>query len=190
MRFKRENVVSKETYHTASEWHSLKSNASKLIIFGHISYNTLYEAHLKDKRLQGSYEKEGEEKIYVRFKRENVVSKETLLLQSDIHKNVWDEREKVVSKETYHFFRVTFTKLHCIKMNHVWTQISYNTLYEAHLKNKVCLCQNAMKSQALYQKSQKLLSSWAHCAPHAKGSGAITYRLTIELEWKAFECSE
>ena len=27
------------------------------------------------------------------------------------------------SKETYHFFRVTFTKIHCIKMIHILTQI-------------------------------------------------------------------
>ena len=27
------------------------------------------------------------------------------------------------SKETYHFFRVTFTEIHCIKMIHIWTQI-------------------------------------------------------------------
>ena len=27
------------------------------------------------------------------------------------------------SKETYHFFVVTFTEIHCIKMIHIWTQI-------------------------------------------------------------------
>ena len=27
------------------------------------------------------------------------------------------------SKETYHFFRVTFTEIHCIKIIHIWTQI-------------------------------------------------------------------
>ena len=27
------------------------------------------------------------------------------------------------SKETYHFFRVTFTEIHCIKMIHIWTNI-------------------------------------------------------------------
>ena len=27
------------------------------------------------------------------------------------------------SKETSHFFRVTFTEIHCIKMIHIWTQI-------------------------------------------------------------------
>ena len=32
------------------------------------------------------------------------------------------------SKETYHFFRVTFTEIHCIKINHIWTQISFNTV--------------------------------------------------------------
>ena len=27
------------------------------------------------------------------------------------------------SKETYHFFRVTLTKIHAVNMNHIWTQI-------------------------------------------------------------------
>ena len=31
------------------------------------------------------------------------------------------------SNETYHFFRVTLTKIHSIKINHIWTQISFNT---------------------------------------------------------------
>ena len=31
------------------------------------------------------------------------------------------------SKETYHFFGATLTKLHSNKMNHIWTQISFNT---------------------------------------------------------------
>ena len=31
------------------------------------------------------------------------------------------------SKETYHFFRATLTKIHAIKINNIWTQISFNT---------------------------------------------------------------
>ena len=31
------------------------------------------------------------------------------------------------SKETYHFFRATHTKIHCFKINNIWTQISFNT---------------------------------------------------------------
>ena len=31
-----------------------------------------------------------------------------------------------VSKETYHFFRATFTKIRSIKINHIWTQNSYS----------------------------------------------------------------
>ena len=31
------------------------------------------------------------------------------------------------SKETYHFFRATLTKIHFIKINNIWTQISFNT---------------------------------------------------------------
>ena len=32
------------------------------------------------------------------------------------------------SKETYHFFRATLTKIHSIKINHIWTQISFTAL--------------------------------------------------------------
>ena len=39
------------------------------------------------------------------------------------------------SKETYHFFRTTLTKIHCIKNNNIWTQISFNTPLEEYLKN-------------------------------------------------------
>ena len=38
----------------------------------------------------------------------------------------------VASKETYHFFRATVTKIHPIKIYHIWTLISYYTPYEAH----------------------------------------------------------
>ena len=31
------------------------------------------------------------------------------------------------SKETDHFFRTTLPKIHCIKINNIWTQISFNT---------------------------------------------------------------
>ena len=31
------------------------------------------------------------------------------------------------SKETYHFFRATLTEIHAIKINNIWTQISFNT---------------------------------------------------------------
>ena len=41
-----------------------------------------------------------------------------LMLEMEIH---W------ASKETYHFFRATLTKIHSIKINHIWTQISFNT---------------------------------------------------------------
>ena len=40
------------------------------------------------------------------------------------------------SKETYHFFRGTLTKIRRIKLNHIWAQISFNTPYQAHLKHK------------------------------------------------------
>ena len=67
------------------------------------------------------------------------------------------------SKETYHFFRATLTKIHHIKINHIWTQISYNSPREAHLKNQriafVKKEKNPVKSPRLiFQKSQKLLT--------------------------------
>ena len=45
-----------------------------------------------------------------------------------------------------HFFRVTLTKIHSIKMNHIWTQSSYSTPYQAHLKKtNVWLSQKGVK---------------------------------------------
>ena len=47
-----------------------------------------------------------------------------------LEKSVLTEPEKNIkdvhwaSKETYHFFRVTLTKIHSIKINHIWTQIN------------------------------------------------------------------
>ena len=40
------------------------------------------------------------------------------------------------SKETYHFFRATLTKTQSIKMNHISTQFSYSTPYQAHFKKQ------------------------------------------------------
>ena len=69
------------------------------------------------------------------------------------------------SKETYHFFRATLTKIHCIKINHIWTQISYSYPYLAHLKKKKRFAwvkkeTNAVKSQEVsFPNSQKLFAS-------------------------------
>ena len=70
-----------------------------------------------------------------------------------------------VSKETYYFFRATLTRIHCIIINHIWTQISYRYSfpYEAHLKNqRVAFAKKkkyAMKLQkVIFLKSQKLLT--------------------------------
>ena len=49
-------------------------------------------------------------------------------------------------KKTHHFFRATITKIHCIKINNIWTQISYSSPHEAHLKNlQFCFCQKGEK---------------------------------------------
>ena len=36
-------------------------------------------------------------------------------------------------QKKHHFFRATLTKFHLIKLNHIWTQRSFNTRYQAHL---------------------------------------------------------
>ena len=69
------------------------------------------------------------------------------------------------------FFSVSHTKIHQIKINHIWTQIShYGTPYEAHLKNQrvafVKQLKNAVKLQTfVFQKSQKLLTENLHQRP-------------------------
>ena len=39
-------------------------------------------------------------------------------------------------KKLMNFFRATFTKILHIKINLVWTLISYSTPYEVHLRNQ------------------------------------------------------
>ena len=68
-----------------------------------------------------------------------------------------------IKRNSYHFFRATLTKIHNIKINYIWTQISYCSPYEAHLKKSriafVKKEKNAVKSQkVIFQKSQKLLT--------------------------------
>ena len=60
------------------------------------------------------------------------------------------------SKEIYHFFRATLTKIH-IKVNHIWTEISYSS-HDAHLKNQrvafVKKEKNAVKLQKVSMKGR------------------------------------
>ena len=53
------------------------------------------------------------------------------LLHSNVMSVLHTEHQK-----KHHFFRATLTKIH-IKINHIWTQITYSSPYEAHLKNKI-----------------------------------------------------
>ena len=74
-------------------------------------------------------------------------------------KNIYTERQK----KTYHFFRATLTKIYSIKINHIWTQISYSFPHEAHLKtSNGCFCQKEKKCCEIairhFLKSQKLLA--------------------------------
>ena len=74
------------------------------------------------------------------------------------------------SKETYHFFGATLTKIHSINMNHIhiWTQINYSIPYQAHLKKQtVCFSQKEVKwGEITFQKSHKLLVSRARSSAH------------------------
>ena len=58
------------------------------------------------------------------------------LLSSNIH---W------ASKETYHFFRVTLTKIHSIKLDHNWTKLQYFLLLSIFENANVCLSQKGEK---------------------------------------------
>ena len=54
--------------------------------------------------------------------------------------DLYTERQK-----KHHFSRETFTEIHCIKINHIWIQISYSTPYQAYLKQKGWLCKKSEK---------------------------------------------
>ena len=41
----------------------------------------------------------------------------------------------LASKETFHFFTATLTKIHRIKINHIWTQISYTGCAQNYLQS-------------------------------------------------------
>ena len=62
------------------------------------------------------------------------------------------------------------TKIHRIKINHIWTQISYSSPNETQFeKSKRCFCQkgeNVVKLQkVIFQKSHKLLTENLHERP-------------------------
>ena len=83
------------------------------------------------------------------------------------------------SKETYHFFRATLIKIQSIKMNHNWTQISYSTPYQAHLKNQMFDWvkrerHKVISQEVIFQNSQKLLASRARGSTRTIASAAVT----------------
>ena len=55
-----------------------------------------------------------------------VIGLKVINVQAKIH---W------ASKETYHFFRATLTKIHFIKISNIWAQISFNIPSWEYLKN-------------------------------------------------------
>ena len=56
-------------------------------------------------------------------------------------------------KRNCHFFRAMLTKIQ-MKINHIWTQISYSSPYEAHLKNQMVAFGKKEKKSSV--KSQKV----------------------------------
>ena len=58
------------------------------------------------------------------------------------------------------------TKIHHIKVIHIWTLISYCTPYEAHLKNQrvafVKKEKNLKLQKVIFYKSQELLTEYFH----------------------------
>ena len=78
---------------------------------------------------------------------------------------MYTERQK-----KHHFFRAMLIKIHRIKMNYIWTHISYISLHETHLKNqRVAFVKNGEKwgeiAKLNLQKSQKLLAENLHERP-------------------------
>ena len=57
------------------------------------------------------------------------------------------------SQETYHFFRATLTKIHAIKINNIWTQISFNTLNKNIWKTQDFLTSKRRKMQLNHERS-------------------------------------
>ena len=66
-------------------------------------------------------------------------------------------------KETYHFFGVTFTEIHCFKISHLWIKIC-STRYEAHLQRLALPWVRKMQwnhKAWLYQKITEI-AHWSH----------------------------
>ena len=85
----------------------------------------------------------------------------TKIMEHGLHINTLS-----VKRNLNHFFRATLTKIHAIKINNIWTQISFNTPNKNIWKTQDFLVskkeKNAVKSRkVIFWKSQKLLTEWA-----------------------------
>ena len=71
----------------------------------------------------------------------------------------YTERQK-----KHHFFRGTLTKIYHIKIHHfnIWTQVSYSTPYEAHLKRQRVAFIKKEKNVVKLQKSFSNITETAH----------------------------
>ena len=96
------------------------------------------------------------------------------------------------SKETSHFFRVTFTEIHCIKLIHIWTQIRFNTILNKHISEEIQdITRNQRRRSIRFQKSQKgaCFSGWefeSQTTASPVASVYVTRLLIIEFNSYSF----
>ena len=94
--------------------------------------------------------------------------------KTSLYNLCWSTEMEVhwVSKETYHFFRATLTKIHCIKINHIWTQISYSfSLWNTSEKFKGLLLPKRRKMQWNCQRS--LFKNLRNCSLRTSAKGCL-----------------
>ena len=114
----------------------------------------------------------------------NFSSKESLFEMNisppPLYMYIYTEHQK-----KHHFFRAMLNKIHHMKINQIWTLVSYSTPDEAHLKNqKVAFVKNkkdAVTSQKVFFfcKSQKLITENLHERPPIQN----IQQLFIHFEW-------
>ena len=81
-------------------------------------------------------------------------------------------------QKKHHFFRAMLTKIHPIKMNHIWIQISYSSPHEAHLKiQRVAFVK---KEKNLVKLQRSLFKNPRNCLPRTSTKGCL-FRTLIEL---------
>ena len=103
------------------------------------------------------------------MKASDVIYKNTFKMCN--HKKLFTYTEH--PKKMY-FSRATLTKIHCIKINHIWTHISYSYPYRAELKTKVCLSQNGEKCSEIARGQFSKITETAHLSGWEFAGTAVT----------------